>query len=98
VLTGIVVGIPVCAVRQPIHEEKYGISQTAGEKARPRKTIPYALIYAPFAVVSGLIEAPFYALNNSLINYDKPFSKEQFSLTDREEPLNVDPIKGTLER
>jgi hypothetical protein len=98
VIAGIAVGIPVCVVRQPIHEEKYGVSQTAGKKARSRKTIPYALVYAPFAVVSGLIEAPFYALNNSLVNYDKPFSKEQFSITDRQEPLNVDPIKGTSER
>jgi len=97
-LIGIVVGIPICAVRQPIHEEKYGVYQTAGKKARPRKTIPYAVIYAPFALVSGLIEAPFYALNNSIVNCDKPFSKQQFSITDREEPLNVDPIKGTSSR
>lgn len=88
----------MCFVRQPIHEEKYYISQTAGEKTRPRKTIPYAIINAPFALVSGLIEAPFFALNNSIVNYDKPFSKAQFSITDREEPLNVDPIKGTSER
>jgi hypothetical protein len=98
VIVGIFVGIPVCAVRQPIHEEKYGIFSLAGAKAPPKKSVPYALLYAPFAVVSGLIEAPFYAFNNSCVNYDRPFSKEQFSITDREEPLTVDPIKGTSER
>jgi len=85
-------------VRQPIHEEKYGIFSTAGAKAPPKKSVPAAVFYAPFALVSGLIEAPFYAFNNSVVNYDRPFSKEQFSINDREEPLKVDPIKGTSER
>jgi hypothetical protein len=98
VAAGLVVGIPVSAVRQPLHEEKYGISQTAGEKARPRKSIPWAVLYSPFALVSGLIEAPFYALDNCLVNSDRPFSKAQMSIGDREEPLNIDPIKGTSDR
>ncbi|MBU6454249.1 MAG: hypothetical protein KGS72_20900 [Cyanobacteria bacterium REEB67] len=79
---GIIVGIPVCAVRRPIAGENYGIDSTAGRHSEPRKKIPAAFLYAPCAIVTGLIESPFYALNNSLVNFNKPFSKEQFSLVD----------------
>jgi hypothetical protein len=79
---GLIVGIPVCAVRRPIAGENYGIDSTAGRHSEPRKKIPAAFLYAPCAIVTGLIESPFYALNNSLVNFNKPFSKEQFSLVD----------------
>jgi hypothetical protein len=74
VLTGVVVGTPVCMVRKPMDEDKYAVSDLTGNSKKGRA------VWAPFSAVQGVLEAPFYALNNSLVNYDKPFSKEQFSL------------------
>ncbi len=80
VVTGLVVGTPVCAIRKPIDEDKYAIADLTGNSKKARAVVPTAVLWAPFAGVAGLLEAPFYALNNSLVNSDKPFSKEQFSL------------------
>ena len=84
VVAGVVVGVPVSMIRRPFEEEKYGIAQMAGDNGL-RAKIPAAIFYFPFAVVSGAFEAPWYAINDSVVNYDKPFSKEQFSLVDPEE-------------
>ncbi len=80
VVTGVVVGAPVCAVRKPLDEDKYAIADLTGNSKKGRAVIPTAVLWAPFACVEGILEAPFFAINNSLVNYDKPFSKEQFSL------------------
>ncbi len=85
--TGAVLGTPVNAVRKPLDEEKYGITQMAGEKPKPRLAIPCGVFWAPFSAVSGILEAPFYAVNNSIDHFDKPFSKGQFSLG-KEEPIS----------
>jgi hypothetical protein len=87
VLTGIVVGIPVNAVRRPIANEKYGVEQMNGDNHQSRVVIPAAVFYSPFALMAGVLESPWYAVNNSLLNYDKPFSKEQFSIADTPKPL-----------
>jgi hypothetical protein len=80
VMTGVVVGTPVCMVRKPMDEDKYAISDLTGHSKKGRAVVPTAVLWAPFSAVQGVLEAPFFAFNNSLVNYDKPFSKEQFSL------------------
>ena len=80
VMTGVVVGTPVCMVRKPMDEDKYAVSDLTGNSTKGRAVVPTAVLWAPFSAVQGVLEAPFVALNNSLVNYDKPFSKEQFSL------------------
>jgi hypothetical protein len=80
VMTGAVVGTPVCMVRKPMDEDKYAVSDLTGNSKKGRAVVPTAVLWAPFSAVQGVLEAPFFAFNNSLVNYDKPFSKEQFSL------------------
>ena len=84
IIAGVVVGTPVSAVRKSIDEEKHGISDMCGYNNKARAVIPAAVFLAPFMLVTGVLEAPFYALNNSLVNHAKPFSKEQFSLGDED--------------
>ena len=84
VVLGTLVGIPVCAVRKPIAEEKYGIAQMSGEHNQLRVKIPAAIFYLPIAVATGVFEAPYWAVGNSVIYSDQPFSKDQFSLGDME--------------
>ncbi len=98
VAAGIVVGVPVDMVRKPLDEDKYGIKSVNGDNKKGRIVVPTAVFWAPFAAVGGVLEAPFYAVNNSLVNMDKPFSKEQFSVKERVPENNVDPIKGTSEK
>lgn len=83
---GAAIGLPVCFIRKPIDEEKYGIAQMTSDSHKRRLIIPAALFWAPFAAAAGILEAPFCAGTNSLANFDKPFSKEQFSLGDNEPP------------
>jgi hypothetical protein len=84
VFSGIVVGTAVSAVRKPIDEDKFAVNDLRGENRQGRVTIPAAVLWAPFAAVTGILEAPFFALHNSLVNYHKPFSKEQFSLGEKD--------------
>ena len=79
-LVGAVVGTPICAVRKSIDEAKDGTHGMVGETDKKQLIIPATLFWLPFAVVTGTLEAPCYAVINSLENADKPFSKEQFSL------------------
>jgi hypothetical protein len=80
VVTGIIVGTPICMVRKPLDEDKYAVADLTGTSNKGRAVAPTAVLWAPFAGVQGILEAPFWAVNNSLVNYDKPFSKDQFSL------------------
>ncbi len=98
VTTGIIVGTPVNMIRRPIDEEKYGINQIDKENHQPRVVIPSLIFWAPFSVVIGIMEAPFFALNNSLVNHNKSFSKEQFSLDGIKSLSRKAPIHGTTER
>ena len=82
VVVGTVVGIPVCLVRRPYINEKYGVSQLTGDSDQPRVMVPAALWYVGFATAAGVFEAPWVAFTNSFANADKPFSKAQFSLTE----------------
>jgi len=98
VVVGAIVGMPVCAVRQPLAEEKYAVaSQMNGNNPKPRAKIPVGIFWLPFATAAGLFEAPWLAVGNSVLNYDKPFSKAQFSIVDTpskatgaSSPTNVD--------
>lgn len=80
VVCGTIVGTPVNVIRRPIAEEKYGIRSMVKDTEKKRLTIPAAIFYFPFAVTVGVLESPASALKRSVLNADKPFSKEQFSL------------------
>jgi len=80
VVTGTIVGTPVCMFRKPIEEDKSATNDLTGDSDKGRAVVPTLALWAPFAGVAGVLEAPFCAFNNSLVNYKKPFSKEQFSL------------------
>lgn len=83
-VTGCAVGVPVSVVRNPISEEKWSIDNWTGDnKDKPRVTVPAGLFWAPFAVIDGVILAPFSAVKYSAKNFNKPFSKEQFGLGQR---------------
>lgn len=90
IVTGIVIGIPVCAVRKPIDEDKNAVGSLAGSSKKNKVVVPSAIFWTPFAAVAGVLEAPFYALNNSLVNADKPFSKEQLSLKEKHSGDTID--------
>lgn len=101
VAAGFAIGTPICGIRKPIDEEKYGVDDMTGGSDKKRTVIPAKIFWAPFAVVSGALEAPFFAFNNALVNYDKPFSKEQFSLGAKEteaSKIEMNDIEGTSER
>lgn len=88
VLLGSVVGVPICVFRKPIDEEKYGTEQLSCGSTEPKVRVPAASLYFPFAVVIGVLEAPFSSLKHSCQNFNQPFSKEQFSLIERPENDN----------
>jgi hypothetical protein len=79
---GIIVGVPASVIRKPIDEEKYGINSMVGKTKKGRTTIPTGMLYSPFALISGTLEAPFFALNRTIVNFNKPFSKAELSLTE----------------
>lgn len=81
-ICGSIVGVPVSVVRNPIIEEKYGKEQLSCGSEQPRVTVPAGIFYFPFALATGVVEAPFSAVKHSWQNADHPFSKEQFSLGD----------------
>lgn len=91
-LCGTACGIPICAVRKPIDEEKYGTEQLSCGSDESKVKVPAALFYLPFATVTGVLEAPCSSLKHSWQNFDKPFSKEQFSLREAaSKPEKLDP-------
>lgn len=98
--SGIIVGTAVNMVRKPIDEEKLAIEDLGGQKKQnPRFSKPFRVFWCPFAAAAGIIEAPFYALDNSLVHSDKPFSRKQFSLIEKSpQPPTVDPIHPKEER
>ena len=98
--SGIIVGTAVNMVRKPIDEEKLAIEDLGGQKKQnPRFSKPFGVFWSPFAAAAGIIEAPFYALDNSLVHSDKSFSRKQFSLIEKSPPPpTVDPIHPKEER
>jgi hypothetical protein len=101
VMTGVIVGTPVCMVRKPMDEDKYAVADLTGNSTKAKAVVPTAIFWAPFSAVGGILEAPFCAVNNSLVNYDKPFSKEQFSLVKpgaaiKKEEQQPDPRPGDV--
>ena len=58
VVTGLVVGTPVCAIRKPIDEDKYAIADLTGNSKKARAVVPTAVLWAPFAGVAGLLVNP----------------------------------------
>jgi hypothetical protein len=82
-ITGLIVGTPVCMVRQTINEDKLATKDMTGANQEKKNVVTASTCWAPFSAVQAVLEAPFYALNNTLVNYDKPFSKEQLSLRQR---------------
>ena len=90
-----IIGTPVCAVRKPIDEEKYGIDSLSGGNKRGKVVVPSAIFWAPFSTAAGVLEAPFWALNNSLVNLNEPFSKEQMSLKEKHVKDAPDPVDST---
>jgi len=105
VVTGTIVGTPVCMFRKPIEEDKSATSDLTGNSDKGRAVVPTLALWAPFAGVAGVLEAPFCAFNNSLVNYKKPFSKEQFSLAntgtstkkEEETPVPQTPVPHTTD-
>jgi hypothetical protein len=81
-LVGSVVGIPVCAVRSTIYDEKYTIRQWTGDSDQKKLTIPAGVFWAPFAVFTGVGSSPLLAIKHSGKKFNAPFSKGQFSLGD----------------
>lgn len=96
-VAGFIVGTPVCMIRKPIDEVKEGITGATGNSHDKRQTIPAGILWAPFALTAGVLEAPLFALDNCLVHCTKPFSKAQFSLSDKKLPQE-EPLRGTDER
>jgi len=82
-ITGLIVGTPVCAVRGTIDEDKFAVTDMTGGNKEKKNIVAAAVFWAPFSAAAAVLESPFWALNNSLVHYDKPFSKQQFSLQQR---------------
>ncbi len=77
---GAVVGTPICMARKIVDEEKDGIKGCVGDTDKQHMRIIAGMFWLPFAATVGAAEAPVYSTINSLVNADKPFSKDQFSL------------------
>jgi hypothetical protein len=83
-VTGCAVGVPVNLVRDPIIEEKWTVNNWTGDNSgKPRVTVPAGIFWAPFALIDGVILAPFSAVKYSAKSFNDPFSKDQFSLGER---------------
>jgi hypothetical protein len=80
IATGAAVGMPVSLVRRSIWEEKQGIQGLCGDSKNKLAIISAGAFWLPFSAFLGAAEAPVMGPVNSLKNYDKPFSKDQFSL------------------
>lgn len=83
-VSGCAVGVPVNLVRDPIIEEKWTVNNWTGDNSgKPRVTVPAGIFWAPFALIDGVILAPFSAVKYSAKSFNEPFSKDQFSLGER---------------
>ena len=83
-VSGCAVGVPVNLVRDPIIEEKWTVNNWTGDNSgKPRVTVPAGIFWAPFALIDGVILAPFSAVKYSAKSFNDPFSKDQFSLGER---------------
>lgn len=80
VATGAFVGMPISLVRRFIWEEKQGIQGLVGDSTNKAAIVSAGAFWLPFSALLGCSEAPVMGPVNSIKNYDKPFSKEQFSL------------------
>jgi len=80
IATGACVGMPISLVRRTVWEEKQGIQGLCGDSKNKVAIVSAGAFWLPFSVFLGAAEAPVMGPVNSLRNYDKPFSKEQFSL------------------
>jgi len=83
---GFVVGVPVCFAKklpQEAIEGARGVLGSISDKAEDNKFLlgtTFAICLVPAGLVTCL-DAPMYSLRNAWMA-DKPFSKEQFSLTE----------------
>lgn len=80
IATGACVGMPISLVRRFIWEEKQGIQGLCGDSKNKVAILSAGAFWLPFSAFLGAGEAPVMGPVNSLRHYDKPFSKEQFSL------------------
>ena len=83
-VAGSVVGMPISAVRHSADEVKLAAKETVHGLKDPL-TAPFFLIVGPEALLlgslSGAVVGPYDAIETSAVNsFDKPFSKESFSL------------------
>ena len=77
-LAGTVGGTPVCLVKRLANDEVEGTRALVGKSRSLFLLVPAGVFWLPFAGIAGVLEAPFYSMQNSIVS--KPFSKEQFSL------------------
>lgn len=84
-LTGCVVGIPVCCVRNTIYDEKYAVKNWTGDTDVTRLKILTGVVWAPFAASEACGVSPLLAMKHSAQHFNEPFSKAQFGLGDLDE-------------
>ena len=80
IITGTIVGVPVNLVRRTIWEEKLGIKGLCGDSTNKFAQVSAGAFWLPFSLFLAGCETPVCSPVTSLRYYDKPFSKEQFSL------------------
>jgi hypothetical protein len=83
-VVGSLVGLPISAVRHSANEMKLAAKETVRGLKDPL-TAPFFLVVGPEALVlgamSGAVVGPYDAIETSAVNsFNKPFSKEAFSL------------------
>lgn len=77
IATAVVIGTPVCVVRRTKYEEWYGVNGMVGDSAGKGKRVAAGIFWFPFAVLTGICEAPVDALANGLMY--PALSKDQLS-------------------
>ena len=85
-ICGAAVATPVSLVRRIIAEDKEGIKGMVGETDNKFSQVAAGSFWFPFSMILGACEAPLYGPLNSLVNVNKPFSKEQMGLGDQLRP------------
>jgi hypothetical protein len=80
IVTGTIVGTPVCMWRCSVWEEKYATKGMVGDTDDKFLQAAAGTFWLPLGAMTGVCEAPLSALKRSYANSDKPFSKDQFSL------------------
>ena len=87
---GVIVGMPVCFVRKlpgEINDGAHGlVSSLTDDDDHKLLLVPAAVLWLPAASLTSFASAPANAVKNAY-KADKPFSKEQFSLGDWDEPI-----------